>query len=232
MLALVEDVVGRWVPSGATWVGIVAGPLVVAGYLVGSVPVGYLWSRRRLRRQLDDPALASARVPDPGPAGMGGGVGPAVTAGLATLLVSTLAWDLALAATPTTGTFSAVGIFSNQAIGAWVSVALWTGWASVVGHMAPVWTGFRGGSGVPPAVAVTAAYAPLVLVVGTLAFGVGYALTRQPRGSLLVALPVATAGEYLAWLVDLQGSWGVTNGPELTLWTAVVAATVAVGSRR
>ncbi len=50
--------------------------------------------------------------------------------------------EVTLAAIPGANTFSAVAVFSNQAIGAWVSVALWTGMAAVLGHIAPVWTGF------------------------------------------------------------------------------------------
>jgi glycerol-3-phosphate acyltransferase PlsY len=217
-----------WVPRSATTVGILAGPLVLFGYLAGSVPFAYLLSRRRLRRQLADP------TPDRHYAAVGTGERPkwrgaarvAVLPIVATLAATTLAWHLTLAATPGANNFSAVGVFSNQAIGAWVSVALWTGAAAVAGHVAPVWTGFRGGSGLPPAIALAVVYIPLLALVTASAFLVAYGVTRRPLPSFLAALPVTVAIAYLTWLADLQAGWGVTNGPEVTLWTTAVAAAI------
>lgn len=218
-----------WIPRSATVIGLLAGPLVVLGYLAGSIPFAYLSSRRRLRRQLDHPGMA--RLVDAASdehehgdrrATLRAFAAPA----LATLAATTLAWHLTLAATPGANTFSSVGIFSNQAIGAWVSVALWTGMAAVVGHAAPVWTGFRGGSGLPPAIALAAAYVPVVLMVAAGAALVAYGLTRRAQVALLIALPVMVTYAYVAWLADIQAGWGVTNGPETTLWTTLLAATI------
>lgn len=210
----------------ATTVGLLAGPLVVVGYLAGSVPFAYLLSRRRLRRQLDDPGLARLSPAGPG-AGAGYGVrqaaGGGVLAAAATLAATTLAWELTSSATPGAGNFSAVAVFSNQVIGAWVSVALWTGMAAVVGHVAPAWTGFRGGSGLPPAIALLVVYTPLVLLAGAGAFLVAYGVRRRPRSSVLLSLPVMVVFAYVAWLADLQAGWGVINGPEVTLWTTALA---------
>ena len=218
-----------WVPRSATAVGVLAGPLILLGYLAGSVPFAYLRARHRLRRQLDSPATARLSVPDRGapegldvPAAVREWAPPA----LATLAATTVAWHVTLAATPGANTFSAVGIFSNQAIGAWVSVALWTGLAAVAGHMAPVWTAFRGGSGLPPAIALAAAYTPILMIVGVAVGLVVYGATRRPVTALLAALPAMVAYAYLAWLADIQAGWGVTNGPETTLWTLVLAAAV------
>ena len=219
-----------WIPRSATVIGLLAGPLVVLGYLAGSVPFAYLHSRRRLRRQLDHPGHAPLAAPasdeherdDRRRASLRAFGAPA----LATLAATTVAWHLTLAATPGANTFSSVGIFSNQAIGAWVSVALWTGMAAVVGHAAPVWTGFRGGSGLPPAIALAAAYVPVVLVVAAGAALVVYGLTRRPQAALLIALPVMVTYAYVAWLADIQAGWGITNGPETTLWTTLLAATI------
>ena len=43
---------------------------------------------------------------------------------------------------------------------------------------------------------------------------------------------MAVVVAYLAWLNDLQPAWGVTNGPELTLWTAALAAVLGAASAR
>jgi acyl phosphate:glycerol-3-phosphate acyltransferase len=206
-LALVRDLVG-WIPRSATAVGVVAGPLALLGYLVGALPFGSFVARL-------------GRPDDPAPA--------AIAAGLATLLVTTIAWDVARAATPGAQFSSAVGAFSDQALGAWVSVALWTGAAAVAGHLAPVWRGFRGGDGVAPAGVLVFAYAPVVFAVAAGAFLAATAAAGRPRLALLVCLPPAVAFAYGAWLLDLPSGWGVTHGPELTLWVAVVAAAVFAG---
>ena len=219
-----------WVPRSATAVGVLAGPLVVVGYLCGSVPFAYLLSRRRLRRQLDDRTLrlgATDATHGLRPRG-----GAALLVAGTTLAATTLAWELTLAATPGASTFSAVAVFSNQAVGAWVSVALWTGMAAVLGHAAPVWTGFRGGSGVPPALALTAAYTPVVLLAGVGAFLVVHGVSRRPGTALLAALPTMVVFAYVAWLADLQAGWGVTNGPEVTLWTSALAVTLLARNLR
>ena len=209
-LALVRDLVG-WMPRSATAVGVVAGPLAVLGYLVGSLPYDRLLGRRR---RSDDPAPA------------------AVAAAVATLLVASVAWDVAQAATPGGQFSNGVGAFSNQALGAWVSVALWTGAAAVAGHLAPVWRGFRGGDGVAPAGALTFAYAPVVFAVAAGAFLAAVAATGRPRLALLACLPPAAVYAYGAWLLDLPSGWGVTSGPELTLWVVVVAGALWAGNWR
>lgn len=222
-------------PRNATAVGVLAGPLVVTGYLAGSVPFAYLLARRRLRRQLDEPGLSrwSSAGDDPG-AGDRSPRSPwaLILPAVATLAATTLAWHVTLAATPGGDTFSAVGIFSNQAVGAWVSVALWTGAAAVVGHSAPVWTGFRGGSGLPPALALGAAYVPMLLIVAGGAFLAVFGATRNTRLGLLVALPVVVLTAYVTWLADLQAGWGVTNGPEVSLWTTVMAGALCARNLR
>jgi hypothetical protein len=71
-------------------------------------------------------------------------------------------------------------------------------------------------------------YVPLVALVGAAAFLVAYGVHRRPVTALCAALPVMVAFEYVAWLADLQAGWGVTNGPEVALWTTALATTLAV----
>ena len=99
----------------------------------------------RVAESAPAPARRSARVVPPRPhlrtptrSTPPGSSSPPVSAVVATLLVSTVAWDLALAAAPNSRfSPSSVGAFSNQVIAAWVSVALWTGLAAVVGARGP-----------------------------------------------------------------------------------------------
>ncbi len=222
MLGVVLGVVRgliEWLPTSADWAGYVAGPLVLVGYLVGSVPVGDVVARPRFRRQLD-------RGPLPAPPFGGLDVATVTTGvltGAVTLLVATVAWDVGLEVSPR-GQFGAIGTYSNQALGAWVSIALWTGTAAMLGSMAPVWTGFRrGGSGVAPALALLVAYMPLLAAAGLAVGWCAYVLTQRWRLTLAAALAAIVATEYLAWVTDQQVGWGITNGPEVGLWSALLA---------
>lgn len=197
MLALVRNLV-EWVPTSADWAAIVAGPLALVGYLAGSLTAAEVGRRRR------HPWIAEG------------------VAGAVTLLVATIAWDVAIQAAPR-GAFGAVGTYSDQALGAWVSIALWTGAAALVGSVAPVWTGFRRGlTGMGPAVAMAAVYLPLLGAAGVVAGALVGTLTGRWRLGLGVALAVVVAVAYLAWIADVQPALGITIGPESALWAAVV----------
>lgn len=224
MFGLVRGLV-EWLPTSAAWAGYVAGPLVLIGYAAGSVPVGDLVARRRFRRQLDRGRL-------PGPAEIDAAqVVTALATAAITLLVATVAWDVGLEVSPR-GQIGAIGTYANQALGAWVSIALWTGTAALVGSMAPVWTRFRrGGNGVAPALALLVVYAPLLAAAGLAAGLLAFGLTHRWRVALTTALATIVAVEYVAWVTDLQSGWGITNGPELGLWSAILAV-VLLGHRR
>jgi glycerol-3-phosphate acyltransferase PlsY len=218
VLGLVRGLV-EWVPTSAAWAGYVAGPLVLLGYLAGSIPLGDVVATRRFRRQLERDRFPVARFADVDPATlMTGALAAAVT-----LVAATVAWDVGLEAAPR-GQFSAIGTYANQALGAWVSLALWTGTAAMIGSMAPVWTRFRrGGSGVAPALVLLVVYTPLLAATGLAAGSLGYALTQRWRVALGAGLAAIVVTEWVAWVTDLQTAWGITNGPELGLWSAILA---------
>lgn len=226
MFGLVRGLV-EWVPTSAQWAGYVAGPLVVLGYLVGSLPVGDLVARRRFRRQLDRGRLPSLGRDEIDTAAVMTG---ALTAGV-TLVVATIAWDVGLEASPR-GAFGAIGTFANQALGAWVSIALWTGTAAMLGSMLPIWTRFRrGGTGIGPALALLVVYMPLLAATGLAIGSFVYGITQRWRYALIAGLATIVVTEYLAWVTDLQTGWGITNGPEVGLWS-VILALVLLGLRR
>lgn len=219
MFGLVRGLV-EWLPTSAAWAGYVAGPLAVFGYLVGSLPFGDMVARRRFRRQLDDGRLPNPRLDAIDTAA----VFTAVLGAGVTLLVATIAWDVGRETAPSAA-FGAIGTYSNQALGAWSSIALWTGTAAVLGTMAPVWTRFRrGGSGVVPALALVIVYTPLLGAVGLAVGSFTYATTQRFRLSLSLALVTIVVVEYVAWVADLQTGWGMTNGPEIGLWSVILSA--------
>lgn len=227
MVGLVRGLV-EFVPTSAAWAGYVAGPLVVLGYLVGSIPFGDRVAALRFRRQLDRGRFPIRRFDDVD----AHAVITALLGASATLLVATVAWDVGLEASPR-GAFSAIGTFANQAVGAWVSLAMWTGAAAVLGAVAPVWTRFRRGTtGVTQTLALLAVYTPVLAVAGAavaaLAFGV---IGAGWRAAIAAGLVAVVAGEYVLWVTDTQFRFGIANGPESCLWVAVLAVVVLLGGR-
>ena len=231
-------------------VAVASGLCVVFAYLLGSIPFGYLLPRQRLRRDLREVAGASGGLGSQLRALLAGVAGPAprtqdpdaapplpwsdvVAAGLDTakvLLAATIAWHVVRRIPPhhvDRTNFSAVAFVANQVLLGWQSVALWAGLAAAVAHLAPVWLRFRGGQGQAPVLALVAVYFPYGFVVGALAFLVALGLSRDVARSVLLSLPVFVAFAWVAWIYDWRSSWGLPNGPELTLWAAAVAGVVA-----
>ena len=151
--------------------------VVIIAYLLGSIPFGYLIVRKKLG---DDIRRSGS-----------GGTGATnvsrragKTAGVVTLLLDALKGSLAvlIARTLLTG--------PPPLVDWWVAAAAV---AVIVGHIFPVWLGFRGGKGVATGVGVFLALAPVALLCAAVLFVAIVALTRYVSlGSIAaaVALPV------------------------------------------
>jgi glycerol-3-phosphate acyltransferase PlsY len=224
-----------------------AGASVLGAYVIGSIPVGFLLTRRRLARDLrrverEVPPGQELRPLVTGRARAAGRAGPVVSdlveAVLDTakvLLSATLAWHVVLAVSPggsaTRPNVGAIGFLADQVLTAWQSTALWAGVAAVVGHLAPPWFSLRARHGHAPAIGLALVYAPMGVSLGALAFAVALGATRSPASAVLAGLAVFVLHGWLAWIFDWQVGWGVTNGPELALWGAVLGGVVAAGTR-
>ena len=188
-----------------TGVAAVTGPLVLGGYLLGTIPL----ERTRSRALWAIEAIGA-------------------------VLVATIAWRVVAAVAPG-GTFaasSAIGFLSSQVITVWQSLALWTGAAFLVGRIAPVWFAFRGGDGVAGATALTVVYAPTVFSAGAAGYALATAVGGNHRIAIGVAAASAATFEWVAWVGDLPAGWGLVHGPELTLWVAVVGGVVTAAAGR
>lgn len=210
----------------ATRVAEIAGPLVVAAWLVGSVPLRYLWARRRLRRSLDRPAR-----PDGGWAGPTGAPVVVWVAEAAVVVGAAAAsWRLVELVAPGASAARiepAIAAFSTQVVPAWQSVALWTAAAAVAGQIGPVWLGFRGGSsGLPGALAAGAWLTPLPFSAALVGYATGLALRWGHTTAHLLGAAGATGAAWMAWVHDVQAGWGVLNGPEASLWVTVMSGMV------
>lgn len=218
-------------------VAVVAGVCVLGAYLLGSVPVGYLLGRRSLRsrlRRLEAQGLPLQEQLRTILAGSSGA--PAVVAVLdaaKVLVAATATWQLVVAVSPggtaSVPNQSAVAFLSDQVLVSWQSAALWAGLAAVVGHLAPVWLGFRGDQGQAPALALAVVYAPVAFVIGVVAFFLARLAVGAERllAAVLVSLTAFVGWCWVAWIGDVQVAWGVPAGPELTLWASVVAGVLA-----
>ena len=147
---------------------------IVFGYLLGSIPFALLLTRRQ---GID---LRNVGSRNPGAANVlrAAGVGPAVTVMLLDAAKGTMA-------------VAAARLMSHD-----IAVVTSAGVAAIVGHIYPVWCGFRGGKGVAASAGVFAALAPMATAVAALIFVGTIAATRFiSAGSIAgaLALPVAAA---------------------------------------
>lgn len=157
--------------------------VLAASYLLGAIPFGLIVGR--------------ARGVDPRQSGSGniGATNVARTAGFGWGLL-TLSLDFAKgAAAPVAAAFAA------PALG-WLPAA--AGLATMLGHVFPVYLGFRGGKGVATAAGAFAVLAPLPFVIALAVFGVVAGLTRVVAiGSMSSALGLVIAcfAASTAWTV-------------------------------
>jgi glycerol-3-phosphate acyltransferase PlsY len=145
---------------------------IALAYLLGSVPFSFLLSRRHgfdLRR------VGSGNV------------------GASNVLRTTGVPD-AVAAMCLDGAKGWIAVLVAQRLTAADATAVAAGVAAIVGHIYPVWLGFRGGKGVATAAGVFAALAPLALAVAATVFVIAVALTRYVSvGSMAGAITLAVA---------------------------------------
>ena len=219
-------------------VAITTGLCFAAAYLVGSIPFGYLITRRELRRDLRrfdrsrrGLSLLVGRGADPARLPRGVDVAGAVLDTAKVVAVVLSVGTIVRHAGPSVHradvqSFSAVGFVSDQALFYWESAALWAGLVAVVGHLYSVWLGFRSGQGQLPALGLAVLCTPFGFSVAALGFFIGLIVTRVVRPAIVFALGGFVVYGWVAWVYDFGWSWGFRNGPELALWSAVLAGVV------
>ncbi len=98
------------------------------------------------------------------------------------------------------------------------ALSLAYGGAAIVGHVFPIWTGFRGGKGVATSTGVLLAVAPLALLVGVL---VWLALVAATRIVSVASMSAALAVALVIWIHPPEGA-----GVLLPLFGSALAAFV------
>jgi len=155
----------------------IAAGLVALGYLSGSIPFGLILVRAV--RGVDVRAEGSGNI---------GATNVARVAGRK-LGVLVLVLDALKGALP---------VALARAVDPASLVPVAVGLAAFLGHVAPVWLGFRGGKGVATALGVVTVLSPWPALAGAVTYGIVLAVLRiSSVGSLLAGI-VAVA---VAWLV-------------------------------
>ncbi len=107
---------------------------------------------------------------------------------------------------------------------AWLAVAL----AAIVGHLLPIYLGFKGGRGVATSLGVVLAVWPYYTIAGALAFVV-WAVVKRLSGYISVASIVACVGfPVLVVLVALAAGWPLRDMVVLIAFACLVALLVVV----
>jgi acyl phosphate:glycerol-3-phosphate acyltransferase len=145
---------------------------VICGYIVGSIPFAYILSRRH---GIDLRTVGS------------GNVG-------ATNVLRTMGVAAAVLAMLLDAFKGSIAVLIAQRLSFNVAVPVAAGLASVVGHVYPVWLGFRGGKGVATAAGVFGVLAPTALAIASAVFVAAVWITRYMSvGSLAGAITLAVA---------------------------------------
>jgi len=171
---------------------------IVLAYVVGSVPFAYLLSRQRgvdLRR-----------------AGSG-------NVGAANVLRTTGPRAAAVAMV-LDGVKGTVAVLVAQLLSGGVLAPVAAAFASVLGHVYPVWLRFRGGKGVATTAGAFAVLAPAAMGVSAVVFVLVVALTR-----------IVSVGS-IAAAVTLAGVTAFGGGPTLVAGGAVASALVVLHRHR
>lgn len=159
---------------------VLLGLIVAVGYLVGSIPFGLLLTR-------------AAGLGDIRKMGSGNiGATNVLRTGKRGLAAATLLLDGAKGAAGALIGFAAAGDLG----------AFWGGLAAVVGHLFPVWLGFRGGKGVATGFGVLIAASPAVcLGAGALWLLIAKFGRRSSVASLsaFLAAPIIAASLHAPW---------------------------------
>ena len=155
---------------------------IIIGYFLGSIPVGYLIVNARTGgdiRKTGSGGTGATNVSRR--AGKG--------AGILTLALDALKGSAAVI-------IATVVVGDTNHAAWWIGIA---GIAAMVGHIFPVWLGFRGGKGVATGVGVFLVLTPVAVLISGLLFVIIVVFTRYVSlGSMLGAVAVPA----FAWLLN------------------------------
>jgi glycerol-3-phosphate acyltransferase PlsY len=172
--------------------------VVAFGYLAGSIPFAYLVARRR---GVDLRIAGSGNM----------GAANVLRTTDVPNAVLTLCLDVAK---------GAVAVLVAQRFSAEPATLVAGGLASIIGHVYPVWLGFRGGKGVATAGGVFAVLTPTAAAVAAAVFALATGVTRY-----------ASVGS-IAAAVTLAAATAAIDAPAAVAAGAVIAAVIVIHRHR
>lgn len=98
--------------------------------------------------------------------------------------------------------------------------------ASIAGHIAPVWSGFRGGKGVATSAGACLAVFPAYFPIDAAVAGAAAVTAQQAERTIQVSSAIWTAAAVLWWRRRLPNAWGPEPGPALAGFAAVSSAMI------
>ena len=147
---------------------------MIIAYLIGSIPFGYLIVRRKVGDDIRQSGSGGT-----GATNVSRKAGKA--AGVFTLVLDALKGSVAVL-------IARVVLGPSLDVGWWVAAAAI---ATIVGHIFPVWLGFKGGKGVATGVGVFLILAPVALLCAGVLFVAIVSLTRYVSlGSIVAAATI------------------------------------------
>ena len=179
--------------------------VIIAAYLIGSIPFGYLIVRRKMGYDIRETGSGGT-----GATNVSRRAGKA--AGVFTLVLDALKGSVAVLV---------ARVLLNDGPGAdWVVAA--AAIATLLGHIFPVWLGFRGGKGVATGVGVFVILAPVALLCAGVLFVAVVSLTRY------VSLGSITAAATIPLFVWLQSVFVEPVADLRPLLTAAVVGALLI----
>lgn len=191
--------------------------LIVAAYLLGSIPFGYLIVRSRVGSDVRKTGSGGT-----GATNVSRSAGK--RAGLLTLILDALKGAAAIAIAKMLLGLAVLPNGANE--GASAAAANW--WVAlaavlvILGHIFPFWLGFRGGKGVATGVGVFLMLAPLAVVFAAVIFGTIVWLTRY------VSLGSIIAAAAIPLFVVLQSVFFEPVAEPAPLMTAAIAGALLI----
>jgi glycerol-3-phosphate acyltransferase PlsY len=104
--------------------------------------------------------------------------------------------------------------------------------AAIAGHIAPVWSGFRGGKGVATSGGAVLVTFPVYFPVEVAVAAIGALSTRNAERAVLLTAPVWIAAALVWWLADLPELWGPEPSVGLPIAAAASAGMILLKFRR
>jgi glycerol-3-phosphate acyltransferase PlsY len=164
--------------------------LVIAGYLSGSIPFGVLLGRFVLG--VDVRHVGSGNIGATNVARAGG-----KKVGIAVLLLDALKAIVPI-------------LVARSLLGGRPAAELWTvlvALAAFVGHLFPVWLGFKGGKGVATGLGIFLVLAPWAAIAGVVTYLAAYGATRISSVGSLAGTAVCALGTFVVHGWTSPVSW-------------------------